>query len=131
MESMGVADVFLVSTVVAVLLASLLILHGYWNARSVAIVIGNKLVQPPKLADEQVAELPVLPQPPEVTKLEPFGPSAPMGTSLTSPIATGSILGAPAKKRTKRPAVTEVDPLSKSVKEICDWFERTFGRSSK
>jgi len=123
---------FSVGTVMVVLLASVLVLHGYWNARSVAIVISNKLVQPPRLAEEQVAELPVLPVPPAaVAKLEPFGPPAPVGMSLTSPIATGSILVTPAKKRTKPPAVTEVDPLSKSIKEICDWFERTFGSSTK
>lgn len=119
-----------VGSVSMILFASVLILHGYWNARSVAIVVSTRLVQPPKLAEEQVAELPVLPVPP-VAKPEPFGPPAPVEPTLTSPIATGSILVTPAKKRTKPPAVTEVDPLSKSIKEICDWFERTFGRSTK
>lgn len=122
---------FSVGTGIVVLSASVLILHGYWNARSVAIVISNKLVEPPKLVEEQVAELPVLPVPPAVTKIEPFGPPPPMGTSLASPIATGSIPAPPAKKRTKPPGVTKVDPLSKSIEEICDWFERMFGSSTK
>jgi hypothetical protein len=112
--------------------SSLLVLHGYWNARSVAIVVIAKLLQPPKLSEERVAESPILPTAPP-PRLEPFGPPAPLRKLAppAPPIETGSISAAPAKKWQKTPSVKEVDPLSKSIKEICDWFERTFGSPTK
>jgi hypothetical protein len=107
----------------------LLILHGYWNARSVAIVVSDKLRQTPKFSEDQIAT-PSAP-PAAVARLESFGPPAPISPKLAPPVETGSIPLPHTKKRAKSPAVREVDPLSKSVKEICDWFERFFGLSSK
>lgn len=116
----------------------LLILHGYWNARSVVVVVSAKLLQPPKFAEEQIAETSATSK--AVAKLEPFGPPEPIRLKLASPIVTGSITarvepgGGPPKQITKKlktSAVKEVDPLSKSIKEICDWFEGTFGFATK
>lgn len=115
--------------VLLILVASVLILHGYWNARSVAIAVSTRLLQPPKLAEEQVVTPPAPPA--AVARLEPFGPPAPVGPQLAPPIETGSISIAHTKKRLNASAVKEVDPLSKSAKEICNWFGRLFGLSTK
>ena len=130
-----------VGCLLLILGSSLLILHGYWNARSVAVVVSAKLHHPPKFAEEQIAETSAAPE--AVAKLEPSGPPASIDPKLASPIVTGSISTAPiepdegarpnqiTKKRLKTPTVTDVDPLSKSVKEICDWFEGIFGLATK
>ena len=110
--SIGVASVSLI------LFGTLLAVHGYWNARTVAIAAYEKLNEPPKLSEEQVE---VASGPPTKSEAEQYGPPAPQ---KGPPQTTGSVTK---RKSTPKNASEKVDPLAKAFQDIGQWFERNFG----